>query len=445
LQTASSSAHRQPPPPQPPKFPTAADDLGLPSKIAHFPDAFPVWLRDPMSADDLDHLESLCGGKLRVENRKSRFDPENIQRLVLRQPSRKAIELLARRNDVHFNGSELARDLIYETEEERDAAYQFVIAHALRKDRRGQHVKVCLGEDGMTTLYSGPRKADSVSVAYPTRSKVTKDRFALHQEERTKGPSLKRKVGSLRELLNFDHVRFWQDNSHYYRVSDVEGLGRAYLNYHAGLLDPKAKARRKPHIIRIGNTTYNVDARMGHQLIRVLGLFSDDQITLRKPKVKASSASKEKSRYPGYWSIHAARSIQNLYDRLNHIVPLDRFMSRIDALGPNRRQSANSEISPYMRHPEIPAKEKGHAMSNRYGYDPLDESERHISQYSRRKRNLESQQEAARLGAAQAKAKQIIDIAKLKRTLASKPNEQPERKGGPLPSDFHWAHHPDEE
>jgi hypothetical protein len=84
-------------------------------------------------------------------------------------------------------------------------------------------------------------------------------------------------------------------------------------------------------------------------------------------------------------------------------------------------------------------------MSNRYGYDPLDQPERHITRYQRRKLNLERQQEAARLGAAQAKKKPAIDIAKLKRKLASKPTEQAERKGGPLPSDFVWRYYPDEE
>jgi hypothetical protein len=431
----------------PPAFPDAADDLSGCIMIAHFPDAFAVWLRDPMpKAEATAALAPLCGGKPQIENRKARFDPAYRQRILLRQPSREAIEYLDQRNDVLFNYQELAQDLIYHTDEESKAAYQFYIAHVLKKDRRGQSFKVCLGEDGHTTAYSDQRKAKSVSLAYTTHSKATGDP-ALHIEDRSKGPRmLKRKgSGSLKDLLSLEHLQFWQDHSQFWCITDYEGLGRAYLNLSAKEKDPKAKAARKPRIIRIGNTTYNEDKRMGHQLERVLGLFSDDQITIPKPKAKAASKAKVKSEYPGFWSIYAACSIQNVYDRLNHLVPLYPFMSRIDALGSNRHQSANSEIARSMRGPANPPHKETKQMSNRYGYDPLDQPERHISRYQRRKSNLEGKQELAKEAAAQAKKKPAIDIAKPKRKLASKPTERAERKGGPLPSDFHWGHYPDEE
>ena len=70
-------------------------------------------------------------------------------------------------------------------------------------------------------------------------------------------------------------------------------------------------------------------------------------------------------------------------------------------------------------------------MSNRYGYDPLDKPDR--------------ERDPAKEPAAKAKAKPVIDIKKLKLKLASKPTERAKRKGGPLPSDFHWGFYPDEE
>jgi hypothetical protein len=77
------------------------------------------------------------------------------------------------------------------------------------------------------------------------------------------------------------------------------------------------------------------------------------------------------------------------------------------------------------------------------------EPERHQNRYERRKSEIERQRDLAKEVAAQARAKPPIDIAKLKRKLASKkierPTEQAERKGGPLPSDFHWGHYPDED
>lgn len=345
--------------PQPPDYPNAAADLGAPGKIIHFVDAISVWLRSPMSADDLAFLRSHCGGKLRIENRPARFDRAFIQRLTLRQPSREAIAALAKRNDCHFNYRELAMDLIYPSADQRDDAFQFSIEHALMKDRRGQSAKVCLGLDGKTTIYSGPRGKPIVSATYPCKSKITGDEHALHSERRHSGTrALERKSGgSLNELLTLDHIQFWQESAQYWRIRDIEGLGRAYLNYWERKENPLAKSRRKANIIKLGNrTTYNEDRRMGYQLLRTLGLFTDEQITTRKPRTKATAdadanAGIGKEQMPGYWTIYAARSIQNVYDRLNQIIPMDRFMERIslDELIARSASSANSEMACYMR------------------------------------------------------------------------------------------------
>ncbi len=112
-------------------------------------------------------------------------------------------------------------------------------------------------------------------------------------------------------------------------------MGRAYLNYQDRENFPLSPARRKADIIRIGNTRYNRDKRMGHHLIRVLGSFRDDQIKISRAARKRGM---HKAEMPGYIDFYAAISIQNLYDRLNHIIPLDRFISRISV-------NANSEIS----------------------------------------------------------------------------------------------------
>lgn len=321
-------------------YPMASDGLGCPIQIIDFPDAFAIWLRGPMDEADRAHLQSLCGGKLRVENRKSRIDPELIQRLVLRQPSREAIEWLVRRNDVHFNYAELARDLIYRSASERDEAFRFHLAHVLRKDRRGQQMTICLGEDGRSTAYDAKRSAKSRLVAYPCASKIAKAP-ALHIEERDQGPQmLKRKGISLLDLLSFDHLRFWNDNLQYYRIHDVEGLGRAYLNYLERQKDPTSKSRRKSRIKKITDRiSINLDKRTGHLLISTLGYFSAEQIKLGKKERQAGLKIEEML---GYEDIYAAIAIQNVYDRLNHLIPMDRFMERISF-------NANSEIIRYMR------------------------------------------------------------------------------------------------
>jgi hypothetical protein len=92
-----------------------------------------------------------------------------------------------------------------------------------------------------------------------------------------------------------------------------------------------------------------------------------------------------------------------------------------------------------MRGPEFPAKQKGQTMSNRYGHDPLDEPERHISRYQRAKARL-NRPDPAESGAAKAP---IINPAKFEGPKAPiKPAEKPARKGGPLPSDFVWFNYP---
>ena len=336
--TASSGPHRRrdnapkpiPAPdalPDAPAFPTA---LPEPGRIIHFPDTIGLWLRSSLDDAARSELRGLCGGKLRVENRPARFDPEMIQRIVPRQPSPEAIKGLARRNDTHFNAAEIARDLIYATEEERDAAYRFHLAFALRKGRQNQIAKVCLGQDGMTTLYSGPIGAESISVAYPARSKITKDKYALHQEERAKSRDALMRLGirSLNDLLALDYCKFWDKHLQFWRVKPdkIEALGLAINN-----LDRKAqglKLRRKAQHIPIGRNgrTYNVDLRTGYQAIRSAGLFDDDQITLSK---KDRKAGRSKEQMPGYWTIYACTSIQNLYDRLSPHIRMDRYLERI--------------------------------------------------------------------------------------------------------------------
>lgn len=353
--TASSGPQRAPydgptalPAPDPaPDAPTFPTRLPAPDKIIHFPDTLGLWLRSSLDDAALAELRAMCGGKLRVENRPARFDPEMIQRIVPRQPSPEAIKGMARRNDVHLNAAEIARDLIYASEEARDAAYRFHISFALRKGRQNQTARVCLGSDGMTTFYTGPRKAHSISVAYSTRSKITKDKYALHQEERAKTKEALRRLGirSLQDLLAFDYQAFWEKHLQFWRVKPemIEALGLAINN-----LERKAqglKLRKKAMHIPIGHKgrTYNLDKRTGFQAIRSMGLFEDEQITI---SMKDRKAGRRKQDLPGYWSIYACTSMQNLYDRLSPHIRMDRYIERISIRELIEHLDYKAEIGP---------------------------------------------------------------------------------------------------
>ena len=296
--TRRSDRHRRPSKPlrmpsasdDTPHFATALDGLGSPQQSIPYCDVIGGWLRDPLGPEDLAHLDSLCGGKLGRRIRKPRFrrndrpDHEYGQRLTLRQPSSAALAYLAKRNDFFLNYSELALDRIYADRDELLGALQFVIEHTLIKNRRGASTRICLGKKGLT-IYSDGRAAKHLSVTYADKkSKVAKsDLPPLHDERRTQGPAAHKRKGidGLSDLLQLDQAKFWQEAQNYYRVHDVEGLGRAYLNYLDRQNPPPSIARRKAKLKRITDRiVMNIDKRMGYQLIRTLGAFRPNQITL---------------------------------------------------------------------------------------------------------------------------------------------------------------------
>lgn len=287
-----------------------------------------AWLINPLDERQRATLQSQCGGKLSVANRAARFNPECCQRLTLRQPSREALEFLAKRNDVHLNYVEASLEWIFDSEDDLTDVFLFVLEHSLVKNQRGQLSKACLGKKA-PTIYSGKRGAPIVAAHYPSkRSKITKDPHTLKSERRLSGArSLKREhFGTASAIQGHDQLAYWLKHYKFYRIADFEGMGRAYNNYIARQEDPSAISRRKPLLIKAGSKTMiNVDKRMGHLLLRSLGLFSDEQIT-----VPGKATDRDPRNYPGYSMIHQARTIQNLYDRLNRFIPLDRFMVEID-------------------------------------------------------------------------------------------------------------------
>lgn len=330
-----SDLNATPPPPNAQSPETAlhgARSQSIPLAKAHrmipYTDVIVVWLRSPLDSRKIAQLRRLCLGKLGVWNRRARFDPELRQCLILRQPTREAIDFLKSRNDTHLNYVELSLDTIFANRDDLNAAALFTIEHSLVKERRGQRSKVCFGNKG-PTYYSAARRKPDISVTYANKaSKITGDPDTLHDERRLSGtrPLQRHDLATLNAIPHHDAKAFWQQGRKLYRIKDYEGLGRAYLNFLAKQQDPEAKARRKPLIKKAGSrTTINMDKRMGHQLMRVLGLFTDDQMTTSK-----TAKERDVRQCPGFWMIYGTRTIQNLYDHLNRNIPLDRFLEEID-------------------------------------------------------------------------------------------------------------------
>ncbi|WP_234684679.1 hypothetical protein [Bradyrhizobium monzae] len=309
---------------------TSLDGLGKPLQAIPYCDVISGWIREPLVTDAAAYLQRECRGKLDAKERKPRFRRsgrpalEYRQRLTLRQPTRAALEYLGQ-HDFMLNYSEFALDRFYGTANELRDALQFIIAHALVTNRGDQMVSVCFGRKGFT-VYSGQRGAPNLSVTYADKaSKVAKSAIPpLHDERRTNGARAHR-----RKQLGVmpDQSDFWEENQCFCYIADTEGLGRAYNNAMDGDISLPRKSRRKPKLMRIGSTIINRDLRMGHQLIRTLGLFRPEQLSMSK---EAEAAGCKMEELPGYWSIMSVISIQNLYDRLNPIIRIDRFIGNID-------------------------------------------------------------------------------------------------------------------
>ena len=155
---------------------TANADQIKPCDIYTFVDKAQVWLPQPLSKTELRWLSKHCGqGGLHVENKTAKFNRSLKQRLHLHQPSTEAIQSLSTREH-YLNYLELSLDWVFQSEEERDQAYEFVCRYHVKKWHGKQEVK--FAGDGEVTRYTGPRRAPNVLVTY-------KDRHSKQQEKST--------------------------------------------------------------------------------------------------------------------------------------------------------------------------------------------------------------------------------------------------------------------
>lgn len=232
-----------------------------------FIDKITIWLRDPLSKEGVQDLRQRCdAGKLHVSSKKPfpRWGYE--QRLQICQPTREVLEMFAKRNDVFLNYLELAIDFGCNSEDDLDAAYDFLSHHIVKSHHGKQKVK-CVGNRRRGTLYWALRNSGNVLVLYADRpSKVTGEVFNAHVEWRIKGsPALKRqKLESLIDLLNLDVRQFWAKRLSLQKVSLVK-LGRAQQNFQ------RKTNRRGDWIIKRGRFAYDIDYRTGCTLMHTFG------------------------------------------------------------------------------------------------------------------------------------------------------------------------------
>ena len=114
-------------------------DLILPEptgKCAYF-DKIQFWVCNPLNRNVLAALERACGpGGIHIDNRPARFNNRHRryrQRIELRQPSRRALVWLARRNDVLINRAEITLDLTFENRGDAEKARDYFHQHLVRR------------------------------------------------------------------------------------------------------------------------------------------------------------------------------------------------------------------------------------------------------------------------------------------------------------------------
>jgi hypothetical protein len=248
-----------------------------PAAIEAYFDKVQVWLLEPLSNGELGALRAECDGKVHLKKKRARFrrwGAEYEHFLVLRQPSRKALEVLAGRKGLIINSLECALDWTFAEEEQKEIAANIVSQLHFKKYHRGQGVRF-VG----ATRYSGPRGAPTIFVLYDDmRNRHTGAQECVHLEWRMVGLNAVRAAGvrSISDLLNFDHRSFWKERLLLFGV-DLRKLGRSYHNHH---LQTK---RRAAWISHHGSFSYDHDLRAGATLVRAFALTQNlvDELSKR--------------------------------------------------------------------------------------------------------------------------------------------------------------------
>jgi len=236
-----------------------------PSNIYAYFDKITVWLKQPVSSEELKWLSEQCGkGGLHVKYRSARFDASLVERLQLRQPNQEALIWLAKRNDVHLNFVEAGLDWPFDAEILKDEAWQFVCKYQMKKYHREHGIRFVAG----VTRYTGPRSAPNVLAIYCDKPcRLTGEIYCTHLDWRMKGAATLRRVGifSVADLLNFDHRLFWSTRM-LFRAMAPAKLGRRYWNHYR-----KGKRRGRWVVKSKNGFEYDMDARTGGTIIRALG------------------------------------------------------------------------------------------------------------------------------------------------------------------------------
>lgn len=246
---------------------TADVEIARPIAAYLYYDKLTIWLLVALTVAELRQLRRLLRGtkaKVRIKNKPHRFLPQYRQRIQLYQPNRAALQFLAGRAQ-RITQAELSLDQIHINDDNNSRAFDYMHVHFV-KDRHGkQVVKLVKGK----TRYTGSRNAPNLLVVYSDlHCRITGEIPCLHLDWRVNRTRYLQRIGigTIGDLLAYDHQRFWQQRLKLYEA-DLEKVGRAYWNWYRG------EHRRQPRLSQWyghGNhrMQFNYDLMMGRKLLR---------------------------------------------------------------------------------------------------------------------------------------------------------------------------------
>lgn len=225
-------------------------------------DVIHVWFQETLNARQVAWFRGQCGSS-HSQDRAPWWDRSYNQEFRLRQPSKEALEFLARRNDVLLTYAELALDIIMDDEQGCGHLLDIFEKHYLQRWHGKRETKFFAGVGGRTA--KGRSRGTTISWYADRPSKITGEVNCFHIEAQVQGSGALRRIGinHPRDLLSFDHAALWRRQLHncFFQL-DVGRLYRTWNNQHRGT------RRRKPDVDKNGR---NRDRAKGAVLFRAFG------------------------------------------------------------------------------------------------------------------------------------------------------------------------------
>ncbi len=239
-------------------------------------DAIQIWVQHPLSPKNLKWLSGQCGAKRLgppfLRNERPWWNRDYRQGLRLTQPSRAALEWLAKRDDTLMTYAELAFDYIGDEDSTLQLPRIFS-EHFVQRWHGKRRTQIFVNSNGRTAKRG--RLGSSVQWYADKLSKLTGACDCFHLEIQIQGSAALRRsdIDCVGDLLDFDYPGILHrhlDNAFW--TVNRERLGRFHENKRKG-------TRRRRTDIRLcrGRFPFNVDGAIGSVLYKVHAAHPDDR------------------------------------------------------------------------------------------------------------------------------------------------------------------------